>query len=167
MKTAAELKLQLERYAAKRLVALVERLGGGTDGEVWSTSVSTVLKAFERTEVYENEIACYHRLSSSGISSIKGFTIPELERCDGELLVIELSTVKAPYLLDFGKAYLDRPHDFSAEVMEDWEARNLETWGPYLPIIRSIIGKLRSVGIIYLDTKVGNIKPDQSWNLPD
>ena len=155
---------RLHQFAAARDMAIVERLGGGTDGEVWGTDVSTVLKAFVRQETFEIEIACYHRLEERGIRSILGFRIPKLESHDTALRVMELSTVKPPYLLDFGKAYLDRNHDFSDEAMEDWQAQMDEIWGDYWPTIRAIKNKLQSVGILYLDTKPGNIKPEEGWD---
>ena len=160
----SDLIRRLELYAARHDLQLEGRLGGGTDGEVWGTDVSTVLKAFVLPKVYENEIACYHRLEERGIQSIGGFTIPKLERFDDELQVIELSTVKAPHLLDFGKAYLDRQHDFSDEAMADWQAQMDEIWGDYWPKIRAVKNRLESLGIVYLDTKPGNIKPPDGWD---
>jgi|SRR5678815_5342597 hypothetical protein len=164
----SDLMRRLRAYAANHNLLVEERLGGGTDGEVWGTDVSTVLKVFVRKDVYENEIACYHRLEELGIQSIHGHAIPKLERFDDYLCLIELSTVKAPYLLDFGKAYLDRPHDFSNEAMEDWQSQMDEIWGEYWPKIRAIKNKLQSIGILYLDTKPGNVRPPDGWdNRPD
>ena len=47
----SDLIRRLELYAARHDLQLEERLRGGTDGEVWGTDVSTVLKAFVRPEV--------------------------------------------------------------------------------------------------------------------
>ena len=72
--------------------------------------------------------------------------------------------VKPPFILDFGKAYLDRSHDFSDEAMADWQAQIDEIWGDYWPKIRSVKNWLQSLGIVYLDTKPGNIKPPEGWD---
>lgn len=58
----SDLIRRLELYAARHDLQLEGRLGDGTDGEVWGTDVSTVLKAFVRPEVCENEIACYQKI---------------------------------------------------------------------------------------------------------
>ena len=157
---------RLKQYAANRGLVLVEQLRGGTDGEVWSTNVSTVLKSFDLWKTYDNEVSCYQRLEERGMKKILGFSIPTLEGYDDDLMVIEMSTVKPPYVLDFGKAYLDRAHGFSSSVIADWTAQQEERWGEKWPLIRSIRGKLQSVGIYHMDPKPGNILP-KDWNPAD
>ncbi len=56
---------------------------------------------------------CYRHLKSLAISNIEGFAIPRLIDSDDELLVVEMDIVSPPFLLDFAKAYLEGPPDFS------------------------------------------------------
>jgi len=52
--------------------------------------------------------------------------------------------------------------------MEDWQSQMDEIWGEYWPKIRAIKNKLQSIGILYLDTKPGNVRPPDGWdNRPD
>jgi hypothetical protein len=101
-------------------------LGFGTDGCVWKTSRKSAVKVFEREANYQRERDCYQRLKSRGMVQIGCFEIPRLMDCDDELLVVEMGIVAPPFLLDFAKAYLDRPPDFSPEVMAEWEEQQVE-----------------------------------------
>ena len=76
-------------------------------------------------------------------------------------IAIEISIVRPPYLLVFGKAYLDQPPDFSPEVLADWEAEKsaLFETGQW-ETVRSLIGQLRTLGIYYFDAKPANIAFD-------
>ena len=95
-------------------------LGVGTDGAVWYTTRFTALKAFYKERNFELELECYHRLHAAELQKVGGFWVPQLIGHDAHLLVIEMSIVKPPYVLDFGKVYLDRQPDFSPEVLRDW-----------------------------------------------
>lgn len=75
-------------------------------------------------------------------------------------MVIEMTLVDAPYILDFGKVYLDRPPDFSPEVMADFFVNQKERWGHYWPEIYKIWNMLKSIGIFHMDPKPGNIMPE-------
>jgi hypothetical protein len=47
--------------------------------------------------------------------------MPELMGFNDDLSVIEMRIVTPPFILDFAKAWLDRPADFTPEQMEDWD----------------------------------------------
>jgi hypothetical protein len=47
---------------------------------------------------------------------MEGFHVPEVTRCNDAILVIELTLVTRPFVLDFARACLDFPPDFSLEV---------------------------------------------------
>ena len=84
--------------------------------------------------------------------------MPSLIGHDAELLVLEMTIVKPPYVLDFGKSYLDQPPDFSAEVLADWETERSSLFEPgQWPKVRTVIAQLRSIGIYYFDAKPANI----------
>ena len=132
-------------------------LGFGTDGYVWRTSRKSAIKVFERESNYIRERDCYRRLESQYVSQIEGFAIPRLIDCEDELLVVEMDVVSPPFLLDFGKAYLDQAPNFSAEVMSDWEEQQIEWFGERWPQVRSALYSLERLGIYYQDVRPGNI----------
>lgn len=84
-----------------------ERLGFGKDGTVWSTSRATAIKVFLTREPFERELAAYHRLAEHGIRAIHGHNVPELHDVDDNFLVIEMTIVRRPFVLDFASAHLD------------------------------------------------------------
>ena len=55
----------------------------------------------------------YQRLAEKKVRSINGLAVPGLMGYDVELLAIEMEVVHPPYLLDFGKAYIDEPSPYS------------------------------------------------------
>jgi hypothetical protein len=160
-----ELVVRATRYATLQSCAIDKSLGFGTDGGVWSTDRSTAIKVFSRAKNYATELESYRRLKEAGITNLVGFAVPELFGCDDELLVIEMSLVKPPFVLDFGKVYLDRPPDFSSEVMNDWHTAQKELWGEFWPTVRSVLGRLQALGIYHIDPKPGNIMPEH-WDPP-
>ncbi len=52
-----------------------------------------------------------------------------------------------PFVLDFAGAYLDRPPEFSEEVMADWRAEKQEQFGPRWPEVESILRYLQILGV--------------------
>jgi hypothetical protein len=73
----------------------------------------------------ENEMFTdgYKKLPSM---SFLASTFPQLVRVDDQLLVIEMSIVDRPFVLDFAGAYLDAPPEFSESIWEEWEAQKRE-----------------------------------------
>jgi hypothetical protein len=132
-------------------------LGSGMDGAVWKTNRETAIKAFERQANYTVELECYKRLATASISEIGQFSVPRLIGYDDELWVIEITIVEPPFILDFGKCYLDRPPDYSAEVLANDEERNREVFEDRWPEVKSLLWALRQHGIYYMDPKPGNI----------
>jgi hypothetical protein len=155
----SRLEAQASAYAKSRGIATAfdSPLGFGTDGRVWRTSRKSAIKVFEREANYQRERDCYRRLKSREIRRLGCFEIPRLFDGDDQLLVIEMSVVAPPFLLDFAKAYLDRPPDFSPEVMADWEEQQVEWFGDRWPEIQSALYDLDRIGIYYRDVRPGNI----------
>lgn len=83
--------------------------------------------------------------------------MPALIAHSDVLMVVEMELVAPPFLLDFGKAYLDEAPDFSAEVWRDWEDGRRELFEDRWPEVKSLLAALRAYGIYYLDAKPGNI----------
>ena len=147
-----------QRYADRNRIEFIQQLGFGNDGVVWSTRDNTAVKVFERTANFTRELGCYNRLKERSVNELLGFTVPQIVQSDSELRVIEMEIVTPPYLLDFGKAYLDAPPDFSAEVMAEWEAERAELFEPgQWQRVRAVLRRLQAIGIFYYDAKPANI----------
>lgn len=157
----ALLLLNAEAYAKSRHIRVFrkERLGHGSDGSVWRTSRPSAVKAVARREAYEKELECYRRLKSAGVQNVGGFDVPVLEGFDDDLLVIEMSIVQPPYLLDFGKVYLDRPPTeiYDAQMMRDAHAEWRERFGSRWNEVASVLRLLTKYGIYYIDPRPSNI----------
>jgi hypothetical protein len=127
----SQLLSRAEEYCDSRRILLTgkDMLGYGSDGSVWRSSRHTAVKALFHTKNFEHELECYQRLKSAGVQHIGLFDVPFLEDFDTRLMVLEISIVRPPYLLDFGKVYLDHPptHLYDEQIManarEEWYER--------------------------------------------
>lgn len=144
--------------ATRKRLRIERRLGFGQDGVVWLSNQNTAIKAYERLENYGRELRCYERLQEFGIRQLDQFRIPSLLGHDEVRRVIEITFVTPPFLLDFGKAYLDFPPDFSAEVLADWEQERSSLFevGQWAAV-QSLLSQLAAIGVYYYDAKPGNI----------
>lgn len=150
------------KYAAQKGidVYLNKPLGEGTDGNVWPTNRKSAVKALLLEKNYVQERNCYQRLEHHRIDQIDGLTIPKLIDFDDELLIVEMEVVKPPYLLDFGKSYLDQSSPFSQEELSSYHV-SLSSYFPSadIPRVKKICRILKTYyGIEYLDAKPKNIR---------
>ena len=109
---------------------------------------------------YHAEAACYERLRERGVDLLKGLKIPTFLDKDDELHVIQMGFVTPPFLLDFGKSYLDRPPPEMSREMQayiDEEQRELWETPQRYRQVRSVLWQLQQLGIYYQDPKPGNI----------
>lgn len=136
---------------------LTDRLGGGTDGDVWKTDRKTAVKVFQYQKNYLMELGCYQRLGEHGITKIRQLAVPRLIAWDDDLLVVEMSIVTVPYLIDFGKAYLDGEPEHSAETWADHYEQQRQIWEDKFNEVQAVLGSLRHLGIYYRDAKPGNL----------
>ena len=83
--------------------------------------------------------------------------MPKLLDFDDNLLVVEMTIVSPPFLLDFGKVHLDRRPEFSAETIAEWRESMKELFEDRWPEVRLLLAALERYGIYYLDAKPGNI----------
>jgi hypothetical protein len=160
-----ELKKRAAEYAELSKIALDwERpLGDGTDGAVWKSDINTAVKVLERERGYYNERDAYLRLQEFGITEeIDGFWIPRLIDFSDQLWVVEMDFItKSPYILDFAKVRIDRPPDFSEEILADSDKKHQELFQHHWPEVQRLMASLESIGIYYLDPQLDNIKfPD-------
>lgn len=156
-----QLAERAETYVQSRRLSLKIQypLGAGIDGCVWRTSRPSALKLSEREKSYHDEVESYRRLQEHNVRRLEGFAIPRLIDHDDLLLAIEISVVSPPFLLDFGKVYLDRPPPYwdDAEIMGHWHAEDRENFGDRWKTVLSLIRLLEGHGIYYVDPKPGNI----------
>jgi hypothetical protein len=69
-----------------------------------------------------------------------------------------MDIVTEPYLLDFGKAYVDYRPDYSQESLDYWEEQYREIWGDERwKYVKRLLASLTLVGIYYQDPTPRNI----------
>lgn len=150
-----------EEYAKSKGIRIIrkDKLGFGSDGHVWPSSAKSAVKSLEREKNYRDEVECYRRLKAGGVTRIGMFNVPVLEGFCDRLLVIEMSIVQPPYLLDFGKVYLDRPpthlydEQMMANAMAEWRERFGSRWGK----VAAAMHWLKKYGIYYYDPRPANV----------
>lgn len=133
------------------------RLGYGQDGYVWELGDQSALKVFARERSFYSELDCYQILERHGVINIRQFNVPQLIAYDTDLLVIQMTIVKAPYILDFAKARCYHPPNYSEEVLADYEAKMREEFGHDFDEVELVIASLQGLGIFYTDARPGNI----------
>ncbi len=90
-----------------------------------------------------------------------GHHVPQLIAHDDALLIIEMTIVAPPFLLDFGGAYLDWPPEFSEDANEQWQCEKREQFGEKWPAVQRILAVLGDAcGIFVTDVNPGNIMID-------
>ena len=146
-----------DEYTRLRGLQLEQRLGFGKDGTVWATDRATAVKVFGRRDTYDREHAAYRRLADQGVSDVLGHHVPQLLRFDDARLVIEMTIVQAPFLLDFAGAWLDQQPAFGEEVLEQWLEEKQEQFGERWSHIAAVLAALQGYGIHLMDIHPGNI----------
>jgi hypothetical protein len=149
-------------FAAQHQLELAERLGFGIHGIVFvagnkSKSGNTAVKVHRESEPYLRERAVYERLKQIGLTEILGFNVPQFIRADDDLLVIEMSIVMRPFVLDFAGAYLDAPPDFSDEIWADWESGKREQFDVRWAKVQAVLTALEAFDIYMVDVSPSNI----------
>jgi hypothetical protein len=153
-----DILVRAKRYVIERDIELERALGFGREAKVFATGDLTAIKVFDNAESFERELLCYLRLTERGIRDVLGHVVPKLLDADEKLLVIEMTIVTRPFLLDFGAARLDGAPDFPAEVLEGWEQEKAEQFGGNWPHVAAILEWVRvNAGIYLLDVHPGNI----------
>jgi hypothetical protein len=132
-------------------------LGTGQEGSVWPTIAGTAIKVFDRERNFNSELGCYEILRENRVFELEGFTIPHLIGNDRGLLVVEMTIVAPPFILDFGKAYINRRPDFDDHVMEYYEQERREMFEGNWDLVDAAVSSLEQFGIYYWDARPGNI----------
>src|SRR5712671_5470516 len=103
---------RLSEYARRRSLVVGAKLGDGGHGIVFraenqSQSYLCALKAHHAEIEYAKERDVYLRLRDHEVSALRGCAAPQLIGFDDSLLVIEMTIVTPPFVLDFAGAFLD------------------------------------------------------------
>lgn len=130
----------------------------GNDGAVWESNQQTAIKALERRDSFIREKEAYLRLRELSVVDIQGFAVPILVDFVGTRQIVEMTVVFPPCILDFAKAYLDRPPEFSAEVLRDWREQTADLFDDDRDTVECLLDDLQRFGIFYFDAKPGNIR---------
>ena len=151
-----------QAFASQHQLQLAERLGFGIHGIIFvaegkSTAGKTALKVHRSVEPYLREREVYERLRDAGVNEILGFNVPQLIRFDDQLLIIEMSIVARPFVLDFAGAWLDTPPDFPDETWVEWEAEKREQFGTLWPRVQVVLEALETLDIHMVDVSPSNI----------
>ena len=172
------MEARARQFAAARSIKvhIDKPLGDGTDGNVWPTNRNSAVKVLRDQKNYLPELLCYQRLAELGVEKIDGLAVPRLVGSDDKLLVVEMEIVEPPYLLDFGKAYIDQPSPFTQEELAAYNASLAQYFRKEdIPRVRKICRILAGYGIEYLDARPDNIRlrsdkeekampPDDGWD---
>jgi hypothetical protein len=149
-------------YAERYGLRLAERLGFGIHGTVHVAEAKvnkdrSAVKAHLSADPYFRERAVYERLKQAGVSDLLGFHVPQFIRADDDVLVIEMTIVTRPFVLDFAGAYLDTLPEFSPEIWAEWEAEKREQFGERWRTVRALMDAFEELDIHLVDVTPGNI----------
>jgi hypothetical protein len=151
-----------QSYAAFNGLRLAERLGYGIHGTIFAAenntkAGNTAIKALNSIEFYLRERNAYQRLRAAGITNIAGFNVPQLIHFDDERLIVEMTIVVRPFLLDFAGAYLDAPPAFPEQIWDEWETQKREQFENQWPIVQTALAALEDLDIYMVDVSPTNI----------
>jgi hypothetical protein len=155
--SSGNLREACEQFAGRQGIVLESPLGSGWDGSIWATNRQSALKAFRYRPGYERERDVYKRLKQQGIERIRSCHVPSLLQADDELLVVEMTIVQPPYVLDFAGARLDHPHEFPDDVWDQWNEEKREQFGNDWPEVQRIIAAFERYKIYLSDVHPRNI----------
>ena len=149
------------RYLVVRDKARLRVLGEGKDGEVYETTDGTAVKLHHSAEVYRRERDAYLRLGDLEIDEVAGLQLPTLIDHDDDLLILEMTKVNPPFLLDFASAYLDDPPDWPEDVMEAWHEELRERFDDRYGDVLAVLAELEgAAGVHLFDVHADNLKFD-------
>jgi len=156
------LNRRVHTYARRKKLRLAEPLGHGVHGTIYasrrkSQPGSVAVKAHRSQDGYERERDVYLRLKNEGIDEILGFNVPRFISSDDQLLVLEMTIVARPFVLDFAGAYLDHLPHFSDEIWAEWETQKRDQFEHRWPMVQKILNALEELDIHMIDVSPSNV----------
>ena len=157
-----ELLEKAARFAELRGLTLRQPLGDGIHGIVFAAECQAnrgrlAIKVHSDAAAFARECMVYRRLAELGVTEILGFNVPQFLGADKDLLVIEMTIVTRPFVLDFASAYVDDPPQFPPDVLTHWEEEKREQFGAKWQTVLRILAALRGHGIHQTDVTPANI----------
>lgn len=138
---------------------------------MWRTDRDSAVKVFDYLVGYANERDTYLRLAEYGVTrQLNKFWVPQLISYDDQLMVVEMELMQTPpFIIDFGKVRIDRPPEFSDDVLDYHDQRGREQFGDEnWEAVRRLLSALESFQIYYLDPRPHNIVfPDGDVQAPN
>jgi hypothetical protein len=113
---------------------IARRLGAGIDGAVYETTRSSAVKVIKDELAYKRELAAYLRLREHCVKHIGDHEVPPLLNFSHRHQIVEMTLVKRPYILDFGKALLDQEPDFDESTLCESREQQAELFGENAPM---------------------------------
>jgi len=151
-----------QAYAERHGLRIGTPLGSGNHGSVFVVERNfkpnrSAIKVHQEQEPYSREKGVYERLTQREVVAIEGFAVPQFLGADDDLLVLEMTIVEAPFIVDFASAYLDEPPEFPENVWEDWRNEKREEFGERWAVVEDILMTLRMHGVYLSDVHTRNI----------
>jgi hypothetical protein len=146
------------KYCISSNTVITTELGHGTQGIVYQTQRNTAIKVYSLKQGYERERNVYIRLKERGIDFIQRLALPRIRTWDDNLLILEMSIVHVPCMLDFGGAYLDYlPEHLNRDDVwfKDKQIEFGDNWEEAMSVIREIEHR---ADLWLADINTGNIK---------
>ena len=162
MNSPGDLEKRAATFSERHDVVFEGRLGFGFDGNVFRTNRKSAVKFLKWEPLYVRERDAYLRLRMSAVQDVAGLAVPLLILFDDELLAIEMSVVKPPFIVDFAGAFLDEPpehtREYTPEEIGEWHLKKLEQFEERWPHVQRVIFALHQVGIYLTDVNPKNIQ---------
>jgi len=106
---------------------------------ILGTSQKTALKIFLYEQLYRQERDVDLRFRDRKVSQIDRFQLPRVVDFDEVLLIVEMTIVSPPFILDFAGVRLDVPIEFEPEIIAEWLAEKQEQFEVDWPTVRSAL----------------------------
>jgi len=153
---------RIAAYCRRRQLERLGPLGSGMHGHVFRAGPSAAagevaLKVHLRREPFALELETYLRLRESKVEVVRGFNVPQLLDYDSDLLVLELTVVQQPFVLDFAEVRLDFPMEFPDDVWTHWREEKQEQFGERWTVVERVLGEFEALDIYLLDVSPRNI----------
>jgi hypothetical protein len=159
-----DLRQKAEKYCHKNNLQLGKSLGHGLQGIVFVSDQQSAIKVHASQVAYLRERDAYKRLSKNQVRQVRELIVPTLRAFDDSLLIIEMSLVSPPFIVDFGGAYLDELPVYARdpEVRARWTEERQEQFGDNISMVNAILADLQTLyGIFLSDVHSGNIRFDK------
>lgn len=90
------------------------------------------------------------------MDAILGLNIPTLIDSHPDLMVIEMTSVQPPFLLDFASVLFEPP-DFESGIYAGWHDRMQFRFGGNTWFVVAVYNALAAMGLYYMDMHRGNL----------